>query len=170
MHDNMSDNKRTNEFHWNTKIETTWVPFLAKPTQSLVQVGACTISVSSRLRYGSITRLPVLKADSEATVDTCIAIISRATCERIGVLICIILPKWYNIKCILLYKGSTMYLSSSLKSLIIGPPSSYRKLSSSSWFSANGSIILCYYGHLQFCHSWTVKMLHYLHKTDIGSS
>ena len=49
------------------------LPFLAASIQSLVQTKASTISGSRRLRYGSTTRPPVLNADSEATVDACIA-------------------------------------------------------------------------------------------------
>lgn len=46
-------------------------------TQSWVQIKASTMEVDKLVLYGSNTRPLVLKADSDATVDICIARISK---------------------------------------------------------------------------------------------
>jgi hypothetical protein len=88
-----------------------WVPFLDARIQSLVHISACTISGSRRLRYGSTTWPAALKADSEATVDTCIDITSRAICERIGYLSVLFFQKAKISNGSCFRSGSAMYLS-----------------------------------------------------------
>jgi len=50
-------------------------------SQSWVQINAFTVVNDRELRYGSSTLLEVLKADSEAIVETGIANISLAICN-----------------------------------------------------------------------------------------
>src|SRR6266542_5553103 len=90
-----------------------------------------------------MTQPPTLNTDSEATVDTCMAITSRAIRERIGYTSVLFFhhAKMSNSLCF--KNGSAMYLSNSLLPSPLGPRSSYKKDSSSSFLLPMNMCVEC---------------------------